>query len=474
MPKIISLTYQVDSNTQKTLNFSRIDSHQGLTTTIITGENGTGKSSILKRIVDYYFRRDKKRILQKSDIRVSDDSYFEVISSRPSSRVLAISGTSSDRFPIHVGIFQENYDDDRYVYLGQKVNSNLLSKKRSLETIVTYLLDQVDRVRLDSPILSELYSKVGIQPELEIKLRAEVKLDSSKSRIRYLDDIWSKLGEIQDAKLKNNDSRSAKELQRNLHISSNTASHILNSVDRADFLTFESFIKANHGRREVKLNIIVTENTFSKELSPGAVRLGILLGVFKVDDVLVRSKSFNQQLSIFDLSSGEFHFFTSILGVHICAEPDSIILIDEPENSLHPKWQMDFMSLLYQACKFVSDGHLIISTHSPLVVSSATAETVLINMSDEDVYEPNDEIPAQLSNIVYGASLESILMDQFGLVSSRNLHFIDLLQRVIDLFSNGDIENPEFKDGLNHLNEIKNKLKSDDPLVELINVLSGE
>ena len=65
-----------------------------------------------------------------------------------------------------------------------------------------------------------------------------------------------------------------------------------------------------------------------------------------------------------DLSSGEQHFVIQLITLLIKAEPGSLILIDEPELSYHPAWQMDYLKNL----KRISDigkYQFLLATHSP-------------------------------------------------------------------------------------------------------------
>lgn len=51
--------------------------------------------------------------------------------------------------------------------------------------------------------------------------------------------------------------------------------------------------------------------------------------------------------SLQESSSGEYHFFSSIVGLMATVKPtNSLVLIDEPEISLHPNWQMKYLSFL--------------------------------------------------------------------------------------------------------------------------------
>lgn len=71
-----------------------------------------------------------------------------------------------------------------------------------------------------------------------------------------------------------------------------------------------------------------------------------------------------------DASSGELALITSIVYISTVISERTVILIDEPENSLHPKWQKQFVQILFDIFYFFQPK-IIIATHSPLIVNGA-------------------------------------------------------------------------------------------------------
>lgn len=85
---------------------------------------------------------------------------------------------------------------------------------------------------------------------------------------------------------------------------------------------------------------------------------------------LGRNKSRNEITSYTELSSGEQQMLALMVKVVVAAESKALILIDEPEISLHVTWQRLLPLLLSRMCKhFRCD--MVIATHSPILVSSA-------------------------------------------------------------------------------------------------------
>ena len=69
-------------------------------------------------------------------------------------------------------------------------------------------------------------------------------------------------------------------------------------------------------------------------------------------------------LSPHQLSSGEQHLTIMTFELLFMAPDDSLVLIDEPEISLHMMWQLDFLNNV-QAILDIRDLQIIVATHSP-------------------------------------------------------------------------------------------------------------
>ena len=75
-------------------------------------------------------------------------------------------------------------------------------------------------------------------------------------------------------------------------------------------------------------------------------------------------------LAVSDLSSGEQHEMIFFYDLLFFAGNEDLILIDEPEISLHIEWQMEFMNDLKTALK-ASNAHVLVATHSPAIAEAA-------------------------------------------------------------------------------------------------------
>lgn len=76
----------------------------------------------------------------------------------------------------------------------------------------------------------------------------------------------------------------------------------------------------------------------------------------------------NQPIPLSELSSGEQHILVLIYWLLFSVEEDSIILIDEPEISLHVSWQRTFIEDLEKILK-LRQIRVLIATHSPQIIN---------------------------------------------------------------------------------------------------------
>lgn len=82
---------------------------------------------------------------------------------------------------------------------------------------------------------------------------------------------------------------------------------------------------------------------------------------FLIDDLVILKS--NRYTSISQLSSGEFSIFLRIMEISLYIENDSLILIDEPEIHLNPKWINQYYYIL-RKCFSNLNCHFIIASQS--------------------------------------------------------------------------------------------------------------
>jgi len=76
----------------------------------------------------------------------------------------------------------------------------------------------------------------------------------------------------------------------------------------------------------------------------------------------------NKVLNLIELSSGEQHEVVLMYELIFKTRPGIMVLIDEPEISLHISWQKDFLGDLLRIIK-IQDFQVLIATHSPSIIN---------------------------------------------------------------------------------------------------------
>ncbi|MDE5878302.1 MAG: AAA family ATPase [Muribaculaceae bacterium] len=82
----------------------------------------------------------------------------------------------------------------------------------------------------------------------------------------------------------------------------------------------------------------------------------------------------NSSLSINNLSSGEKQLLLILLRVFLLDEKESVILIDEPENSLDISWQYKLIDLLVS---LNHNAQFFITTHSPSIFGAGWGDKII-------------------------------------------------------------------------------------------------
>lgn len=90
----------------------------------------------------------------------------------------------------------------------------------------------------------------------------------------------------------------------------------------------------------------------------------------------------NESIPVTALSSGEQHEIVLLYDLLFKVEKDTLVLIDEPELSLHISWQAGFITDLLKIIK-VANFDVLMATHSPYIVG--TRSDLLVDLKPEVV-----------------------------------------------------------------------------------------
>lgn len=152
----------------------------------------------------------------------------------------------------------------------------------------------------------------------------------------------------------------------------------------------------------------------------------------------------NKTYYFHELSSGERSILLMILGVTLTIKDNSIIFYDEPENSMHPKWQEYKISFLQEIVMLSCNSTVVIATHSPLVVSNVTVSNKkIITLGEED---------SNWKNYSNNSNIEDTLYKVFNKITPKSYLLSVEISKIVKDMLDGKISK---RDAINKLNDFR-------------------
>ncbi|MFP7011373.1 AAA family ATPase [Klebsiella variicola] len=403
--------------------------------TLIIGENGTGKSEFLKEIVEYF------RIRKNSDGRY-ENKHIKIETATPKDlgwpkKIIASSFSLNDKFPFLNKVAQKN-NQGFYKYLGIRTASNnaFTGKMRDeLFHCMMRISSDKSRLKLFISIIEEFDLPLNYSFDFSQPRGLEELFDYSQNKTSTAGSIF--VESIIDA----------------FRISNRFAPTTLVKMQTDTTLkkSVLSSIKSTFKNAEKNVSIDFDLNAI---LSNGLPRNSLSI------DNLLRSRlitltdfSPGGDIKFQHLSSGQFHILKSIITLMAEIEDNSLILIDEPEISLHPSWQMNYMSVLSRMLSQFKNCHVIVATHSHLIVTTLPIKNAEVVVAKKD--KNNNKIFFEvLEGSPSGWSADMILYSVFGVLNRNNQSFDFDVKLIASLMSNWNYT----KDNLKELSDAVHRL----------------
>lgn len=103
-----------------------------------------------------------------------------------------------------------------------------------------------------------------------------------------------------------------------------------------------------------------------------------VLGVLGKLSIEVQKEGIGKTISFEQLSEGEQQL-ASVMGILLLtSDEQNIFLLDEPDTHLNPHWQRQYVKLVENLLTGKQQSHVIISTHSPLLVQAYTENDLIL------------------------------------------------------------------------------------------------
>lgn len=247
--------------------------------------------------------------------------------------------------------------------------------------------------------------------------------------------IFNNFGAFDDSKFKGvliyaSDKEKKQTLETNIyHVSFNsdgteTKKNILETAKSRVFEQTELSPRTVFTRMVQDLNIIFKDLDINSKL------------VEVSDKKLVFKSPNNQNIDFDDLSSGEKMLYFMGFTLNQLNPQDALIMVDEPEDSLHPKWQQQIVRFFNN---IGSNNQVILATHSPQIIASVHPESLFVLAINDETNKVEAVNMADEHKYTYGVEPNRILSEIMG-TPIRDFEIQQKINALSDIIKRADID----------------------------------
>lgn len=415
---------------------------------LFIGMNGVGKSTFMREIIDFFIdsQYGKSRKTEGQQVRIMSMRYaiegrtYQINKDENNKYSFSCDNkrTSKPKYPLIIattmGMFDKfplnsqnplrrkgRYDVDFYKYVGPKANNNMFTSKSNVMLQMLSALDTIKRKEQLSKI-GDILKFIGYNPVISLSYAVkENVLDILQKKQEYLDD--------------------------------ETISY-LRTIPLVETRTIQ-FKPQTEKLKSVKFYRL-------RELN--LLRQQGFLQFFKC--TLFRD---NKEIDCNQVSSGEFNMLSILMSVVLSAGNQYLlVLLDEPEISQHPNWQMSIIDKLDEALSEYA-CHFLIASHCHFLVSNLPQDRS--NVFDIEYNQSGDIEINALQSETYGWSAEQVLLDVFKVGTDRNRYLASVVGKLLEDIGENKTLTDDLERRLRFLLKVQTNLSDVDPLKTIIGTL---
>lgn len=376
-------------------NFARIKEAsiklEGIT--VIAGENNTGKSTIGKILFASFNSLNDIDTKVRLNILNSINRQWEGF-------ILELMNITKNNINIYKLI--NNYDIVNHIInvkdediekaisniIGEYIDINNKFIVEAIRSIANKIKEykNISQIKLSYNIMSQYYNDLfysQMNSRVDKNMKAEITMKDFGISFEFLDDKCLKFEKI-------NSGNNVFFIDNPFVLDKIPYSFSLSIPDSYLINQILSKYNKNYMVDEILVNEVIVDKTLADEKLINvynklyeAVNGKI---IFKDNDFYLEFDNFTEPISIHNLSAGlkSFTIIKMMLEKNILKEND-ILVLDEPEIHLHPKWQLLYAEIIVLIQK-AFDLHIVMTTHSPYFLEAIELYTKKHKVDDKTNY----------------------------------------------------------------------------------------
>jgi ABC-type cobalamin/Fe3+-siderophores transport system ATPase subunit len=301
---------------------------------ILIGKNGSGKTTLLRLVKNFLLSNQgqflSRNLIDSIRIEFDDEKYIYADQDLETNSQLRSSNQSSKQHQAMNAVLANNV-----VY---KTQSNIFPQKKETpfsDAINLCYINTFDTSLEDFDVSESDKARNGVNTELDVVLKHL--MNDWKSYLLKVKILAEKVTGVFDKKIRQ-----------------------ISSKENADANDFQELKKLLNEKTDKIDDIHFYKNRFIEQINTLFADSKKRIDFDKNNAIIFRNH-YDQSFSVYELSSGEKQMLIILLNVLIQENQPSIILMDEPELSLHLAWQLDLIELIQN---LNDNAQLIIVTHA--------------------------------------------------------------------------------------------------------------
>ncbi len=405
--------------------------------TAIIGENGSGKSSILKSLNSYSANDKLKVTILKIENKlilfhnINDFISTNIIESNQTYVLTQLNNRDLASIDAsYKNILLPTITESLPLFIS---NSIIANSHKVFDTLNSIDMLQNANIKLPFTKPKKLYLKVKFAEDLDKDIQTQINIksiqedfikkeifyeDSNEYRIKQLKFYWlaqyihlqRDLGNTYSCIVEKCNQQAPTNIDGLIHIFSECIGQE-QVIDDIDFIIQEindKFKYYDHYYWKVDIDSLSSE-FINKVKSTLLTTSNVSLSIY---DIFVFS--FENQLS-----DGQYQFLLKFGKIYSYCQQNTLLLIDEGDILLHPNWQKKFINHVYKFLELnFSDYkyHLIITSHSPFILSDLPKENVIfLKNGEEDKTVDIETFGANIHTLLsHGFFMKDGLMGEFS------------------------------------------------------------